>query len=272
MNRLDIHQLVSPRFDSDEGPATKAIYLCTSPRTASFTLCRLMIGQGWGIPNEYYSAHVARILAARWGVRGDPSAGAAARLAYGRELLRRRTSGGFFAAKLMAAQTRFFNKVHPKGFDASVQNHFIHLFREGFAAQVASLVTAATTNRWSFSETSTQFRILDLRLDRESVERACRLVIDSERFWKMAFAEHGIRPLEISSEAVVADPGRVVKAIAALIGETIDEHILADLVVQERGSAYPIDRALKHEILTTYGDVLEHFAAERREAYLPSAR
>ncbi|RST87422.1 hypothetical protein EJC49_05450 [Aquibium carbonis] len=271
MTRLDIHQLVSPHFDRDEGPARKAIYLCTTPRTASFTLCRYMVGQGWGIPNEYYSPHVARILAARWGVAGDLRTDEAARVAYGQELLRRRAAGGFFAAKLMAAQTRFFNQVHPYGFDATVENHFIHLHRDGFAAQVASLVAAANTNRWSFSDAKTSVRILDLRLDRESVERACRLVINSERFWMMAFAEQGIRPLEVSTEALVTDPRGVVESIAERIGRPVNEAVLSDLIGQERGNAYPVDRALKQDIITTYGDVLERFAAERRAAYEPGA-
>ncbi len=267
MTRLDIHQLVSPHFDGEDGPAGKAIYLCTSPRTASFTLCRYLVGQGWGIPNEYYSPHVAKILAARWGIVGDLQADEAARVAYGEQLLHRRAAGGFFAAKLMATQTRFFNQVHPYGFDATVENHFIHLYRDGFAAQVASLVAAASTNRWSFSDAKTSIRILDLRFDRESVERACRLVINSERFWMMAFAEQGIKPLEISTEALVTDPRSVVEAIARRIGRPVEEKVLSKLIEQERENAYPVDRALKFEIITTYGDVLERFSAERRVAY-----
>jgi len=267
MSRLDIHDLFDARFDRDDGPVEVALYICTTPRTGSFTLCRYLIGQGWGVPTEYYQRHFARRFMRQWALEDDATGMEAAFRDYGRQLLARRVSKKIFAAKLMPEHVTLFNAVHPKGFDRGVRNVFVHLVRRDFRAQVASLVAASSTNRWSFSDVEAPVRVMDFTVNGESVHRACRYIIENNRFWVDVFRNQGIRPIRVETEELIDEPGSVIHLLSEQLDRTVDEAALDRSIRQERTGAYESVGAVKHKVLAEFGSVIEMYD----EAYSQAA-
>ncbi|WP_421852915.1 Stf0 family sulfotransferase [Oricola sp.] len=257
MTRLDIPDLAGPQYDRADLPLTAGIYICTTPRTASFTLCRYLVAQGWGVPTEYYMAFTAHYLMWRWQIAMRAADEDAAYAAYGRALMQYRVVNGIFASKLMAEQLPLFRQVHPGGFDGGIRNIFVHLRRGDLAAQVASLVTAAASNRWSFSDVEPPYLVMDLRFDRESVDWACRYVVECERLWSRFFREREITPLRVRTRTLVEDPRTVVDAIAERLALPVDEDALAVTIDQERNGEYGSTRAGKERVLREFGAVIE---------------
>src|SRR5205085_10968681 len=118
-------------FDRSPCPLQAKVFICSTPRTGSYLLCRAMIHHGIGIPHEYFHFWHAGIIGPRFGIGAlkegrvlatDP----AARAAYIAALLERRTLNGIFASKIhWWAFERYLD--NPQGTDLLRNGHFIYL-------------------------------------------------------------------------------------------------------------------------------------------------
>src|SRR5215469_8371379 len=79
-------QLTSELLDQPEFNGKPAkIFICSTPRSGSYMLCRYMINAGLGVPHEYFNPVIIRQLAPRLGLGA-----AAAKLRWRRRGLRDR--------------------------------------------------------------------------------------------------------------------------------------------------------------------------------------
>ena len=131
----------------------KKLFICSTPRSGSYLLCRYMINTGLGVPRRYFNPIIMRQIAPRLGLgpaieglkwrRRSPldrlPFGKAARTAevnflekYVAALVPRRSQQGVFAAKLHFEQ---YTKVldNPVGWKLLNGGIFVHLYREIFA-------------------------------------------------------------------------------------------------------------------------------------------
>src|SRR3974390_1066221 len=49
----------------------KKVFICSTPRSGSYLLCRHMINAGLGVPHEYFNPIVMRQIAPRLGLEAD---------------------------------------------------------------------------------------------------------------------------------------------------------------------------------------------------------
>src|SRR5438477_1047551 len=49
----------------------RKIFICSTPRSGSYMLCRLMINAGIGVPHEYFNPVIMRGIAPRFGLATD---------------------------------------------------------------------------------------------------------------------------------------------------------------------------------------------------------
>ena len=65
-------QISSELLDQPESAGQpKKIFICSTPRSGSYLLCRYMINAGLGIPHEYFNPIVMRQMAPRLGLESD---------------------------------------------------------------------------------------------------------------------------------------------------------------------------------------------------------
>ena len=153
-------QISSELLDQPESAGQpKKIFICSTPRSGSYLLCRYMINAGLGVPHEYFNPIVMLQMAPRLGLESDirgltwwPDSwkdrllfrrrrGRAAELAFlGKYLgflMARRCQGGVFAAKVHFRDFR--RTLNNSVGDALLENTlFIQLYREDILKQAVS--------------------------------------------------------------------------------------------------------------------------------------
>ena len=83
-------------------------------------------------------------------------------------------------------------------------------------AQAVSLVRAQQTGQWTHA-----LRVRgEPRYDRDAIRQALRRVEHEESSWDRYFSEHGVSPLEVVYEQLVADHRGTVTAVLAHLGHT----------------------------------------------------
>src|SRR5579885_4550 len=144
------------------------IFICSTPRSGSYMLCRYMINAGLGVPHEYFNPVVMREIAPRLGL-GDAVAGLEWRhrsrrdrlpfrlpsrvaeenflVKYLSALVPIRCQNGVFAAKIHFEQY-FIVLDNPVGRRLLDGGLFIHLFREDLLRQAVSRNFSYVTGRW----------------------------------------------------------------------------------------------------------------------------
>jgi LPS sulfotransferase NodH len=233
-------ELTSEALDQPEftGMATK-IFICSTPRSGSYMLCRYMINAGLGVPHEYFNPILMRQIAPRLGL-GESVAqlkwrakGLRDRLPfqlpdrvaevnfldqYIERLVRCRCQRGIFSAKIHFDQyfTVLDNPVGHRLLDGGV---FIHLFREDLLRQAVSRNFSYLTGRWGDDDVvttapSTEMGLLEPR----RVDQELRTLADEDSEWRLLMARNGLAPLSISYEQLCRDPAGFVRAIAVRVG------------------------------------------------------
>ncbi len=174
--RYSEHQVSSELLDQpDFAGAPKKLFICSTPRSGSYLLCRYMINAGLGVPHEYFNPIIMRQIAPRFGLERDvaplkwrprnrmdrlpfPPPARVAEMAflekYLAALIPRRCQNGIFAAKIHFGQFLkvLDNPVGRKLLDGGV---FIHLYREDLLKQAVSTHFANLTGRWGIDDTVT---------------------------------------------------------------------------------------------------------------------
>src|SRR5437762_7245873 len=59
--------LDQPQFSGEP----RKIFICSTPRSGSYMLCRYMINAGLGVPHEYFNPVIMRDIAPRLGLKKD---------------------------------------------------------------------------------------------------------------------------------------------------------------------------------------------------------
>jgi LPS sulfotransferase NodH len=220
------------------GDPTK-IFICSTPRSGSYMLCRYMINAGLGIPHEYFNPVIMREIAPRLGFASEVeglkwrSPGRRDRLPFGKApraaeirfleeyihtLIPRRCQNGIFAAKIHFDQyiRVLNNRIGRKLLDGGL---FIYLFREDLLQQTVSRNFAYMTGQWGIDDTVTTAPAAHSNLlDVKSIDRELNTLADEDRGWRVFLAKNGLSPISLSYEQLCKDPNLILAAIAARVG------------------------------------------------------
>src|SRR5215472_9959560 len=200
-------QLTSELLDQPEFTGTPVkIFICSTPRSGSYMLCRYMINAGLGVPHEYFNPIIMRQIAPRLGLGGsvaglrwrhrglrdrlpgrlpDRIAEEAFLAKYVAALVPRRCQRGIFAAKMHFDQ--YFkvldNSVGRSLLDGGI---FIHLFREDLLRQTISRNFSYITGRWGDDDAVTTVPMPPGDLIKVSgIEREMATLAEEDREWRI---------------------------------------------------------------------------------------
>jgi len=193
----------------------KGYAICTSQRTGSTYLCRLLRSTGvLGNPGEYFDAGARR----RMGLEphaNDPEGQFASILEAGA------TPNGVYGVKLFPPQ--FDWAARTKWVTRLPNLRFIFLRRWDLLGQALSQARAWQTLQWTSLHEARGQAAYDGKLIQE---RLLEILRHNAR-WEFYFARNGIRPLHLYYEDILADPGRAVGAVARALG--VEGEIVVDL-------------------------------------------
>lgn len=246
MRRYTELEMSGELLDQPEFHGTpKKIFICSTPRSGSYLLCRFMINAGLAVPHEYFNPIVIRQIAPRlaleesmnglkWWPRGrkDIFFLRAKQRAAEREFLRkylpavisRRCRLGVFAAKIHFRDFRTVldNQVGRRLFEGGV---FVHLYREDLLKQAISERFAQLTGQWGVDDTVTTAPAADPNFfDLGAIDRTMKDLAVQDSGWRSWLARNGITPISISYEKLCEDTYKFVETIARSAG--IDPQVL----------------------------------------------
>lgn len=238
--RYSEQQMNSELLDQPQFTGTpRKIFICSTPRSGSYMLCRFMIEAGLGVPHEYFNPIIMRQMAPRFGLGAQvaplkwrhrspldhlpPRKGARdAEIAFLEDyiaaVIPRRCQGGIFAAKIHFGQ---YLKVldNPVGWRLLDGGLFIHLYREDLLKQAVSTHFANLTGRWSVDDTvtTTPAERPDF-FDSAAIGRTLEGLAEEDHGWRVFLASNGLAPMSISYERLCQDPFTFLAAIARRLG------------------------------------------------------
>jgi LPS sulfotransferase NodH len=182
--------------------------VCSTPRTGSTLLCRLLAQTGtMGLPMEYFNPH----LHLRW-LRRRFDSEDIAKIARG-VMAVRSTDNGCFGFKAHYDQLAHFGaQRRPHAVFPDLK--YVLMTREDLLAQAISYSRALQSGEWTRRNEGSRAAIFD----RQHII-ACLDYINSRiRMWETYFSVSGIRPLRVSYEQLCADPGKTVDAVCRHAG------------------------------------------------------
>lgn len=224
-------------------------FILSQRRSGSFMLCRALIRAGLGVPHEYFQPDHARVLAGRWGA-SSPKAGGPAPRDFLDALVRRRTSGGFFGAKVQYWE----HETALAGRDGDLfleGGRFVYLYRRDLLAQAVSFRLAEITGQWgSDGKVSTRPMRKEDPFDPAGVDRKMNVLLYDELGWRSFMARRNIEALFVSYEELRADPRGVLARVAGHLGA---DPALARRVDPEPPSAFSREASeMKRRMLEAY--------------------
>ena len=233
-------QISSELLDQpDFAGSPRKVFLCSTPRSGSYLLCRAMINAGLGVPHEYFNPIVIRQIAPRFGFeaevgklrwwprgrldrlslrRAERASETAFLERYVPALVSRRCQGGVFAAKI---HYRDYLKVldNPVGRRLLDGGLFIHLYREDMLKQAVSAHFAQLTGRWGIDDTVTTAPAVDPDFfEIKAIDETLNDLSEQDRAWRVFLARNGAAPMSISYEKLCENPFGFVAAIARRLG------------------------------------------------------
>lgn len=221
--RYSERQISSELLDQPFCPVRAKVFICSTPRTGSYFLCRAMIHHGIGIPHEYFHLLHGTIIGPRVGINALQNSWslrteAGVRQAYIREVMNRRTVNGIFSAKVQWSElARFLN--NPEGLELFQNGHFLYLYREDLLAQAISLHISHQTGRWGFDDpVASEPRPEPNFLDNASINKYLQEISMHDMAWRMFFARNQISPLTVSYENLIDDTGGVLRSMVEAFG------------------------------------------------------
>jgi LPS sulfotransferase NodH/GT2 family glycosyltransferase len=211
-------QISSDLLDQPHCSVRAKVFICSTPRTGSYLLCRAMIHHGIGIPHEYFHALHAATIGPRVGINALQNGwllktDAGLRRAYIREVMYRRTVNGIFSAKVQWSElVHFLN--NPEGLELLQNGHFLYLYRDDLLAQAISLHVSYQTGRWGFDDLLTsEPRAEPNFLDNASINKHLEEISAHDMAWRRFFTCNRISPLTVSYESLIADTGSVLRSM-----------------------------------------------------------
>ncbi len=260
----------------------RKIFICSTPRSGSYLLCRFMINAGLGVPHEYFNPFVIRQMAPRLGLEESIRGlrwlprGRRDRLMLRRReraaeldflkkylaiLIPRRCQGGVFAAKIHFRDFRVLdNPVGHRLLDGAL---FIFLYRENLLMQAVSERFGQLTGQWGIDDTVTT-RPADNPnfFDDEAIDWTLNDLSEQDRGWRVFLARRGVAPMSVSYERLCEDPFGFVTAIARRLG--IDPDTL------HRGYSETVSPTESNPALPSKSEVARHYLASVARSDDPS--
>ena len=202
----------------------KKLVICSSPRSGSFLLCRLLVNAGIGVPHEYFNFMHFDTIGRRFGIANTKQALQVRESVPGLMdryidiLLRHRCQNGIFVAKVQFWEYKWA-LVNPAGRRLLHDAAFLHLYRDDLLAQAISVRFARLTGRWGFDDAvTTQPHPAPNFFDFAAIDEEIVKMANEDTGWRVFFAQHGISPLPLSYEALCRDQRGAVDQVARLLG------------------------------------------------------
>ena len=208
----------------------RSIILCTTPRSGSTLLCTLLRRvEGAGNPESWFRTEDRADFGAGWGLPPDPDfasyLAAATRAGQG--------AGGTFALRMMANNlpeliTDLAGLYGPDDDPVLLARAFgppayIRLIRQDRVAQAVSRYRAEASGLW---HRHADGRPLEMSgdapraapYDRGAIARYRDEIDALNTQWDEWFGQHGLTPLQVTYEALSADPAGTVRGLLAALG------------------------------------------------------
>ena len=209
---------LSPELDQPKNvSAVRKLLICSSPRTSSKRLARLLYSAGVGIPMEYFNPLNLPILSQRWSQQRGSELLVED---YTSELVARRSINGLFSATIQFGQLEKY-LMNPSGkrfFDGAI---LLYLRRTDLEKQAVSLAAASLTNHWGFEipEIENQFSEKQMR---DALVAAIDLIHRENAGWLQFFSELKIKPVEVTSDEVNQQHFSLIQRIAEMTNLVVD--------------------------------------------------
>jgi LPS sulfotransferase NodH len=227
--------LDQPKFDG----VPKKVFICSTPRSGSYLLCRFMINAGLGVPHEYFNPIVIRQIAPRFGLHEDVKA--LRWMPRGRKDIvflraRQRSAERAFLRKYLpivisnrCQQGVFAAKIHFRDFRTVLDNRigeqlfkggiFVHLYRDDLLKQAISERFSQLTGQWGIDDTVTTAPAVDPNFfDLGAIDRTIKDLSEQDRGWRSWLARNRATSISISYEKLCEDPFKFVETIAERAG------------------------------------------------------
>ena len=234
---------------------TTSYLVCGTPRSGTSLLCGLLAGTGLaGHPEEYFWRGDEPFWSERWGVSGFDEYLRAA-IAHGS------TPNGVFGTKVMwdylpdlTGKLAALPGGHGLDDRSLLERAFpglrcLWIWREDVVAQAVSWSKAIQTNVWSAADQRAPATVPP-RFDFDQIHELVREAKAGRAGWERWFEAHGIQPLPMRYEDLVADKAGTTRRALAFLGIEVP----ADLRIQE-STAKQAD-ALNQEWAARYSSLL----------------
>jgi LPS sulfotransferase NodH len=210
--------------------------ICTSPRSGSTLLCKLLAATGVsGNPDSYFHRPAIAHWVADLGMALDPALSERALLeAIFREAVAQGTlATRIFGLRLQRHSFDFFTEklavLHPghasdaERFRAAFgRTLFVHLTRRDKVEQAVSYVKAKQTGLWHKAPDGAELERLsppqEPAYDAGEIQARFEEVTAHDRDWMQWFAASDIAPLRIVYEELAADPMKALRAVLDRLG------------------------------------------------------
>ncbi len=245
--------ILSAAFDRDGPIGNPArVLICTTPRTAGHTYCRVLQQLGLGVPTEYFQWQYALPLMRRWLSNETIDRERLDRQAadYGHHLLAKRSVSDVFAAKLFHQNLDFANR----SIGADTANSFyVFLFRRNKVEQTVSLLSVLYTGQ-PFDSDGALPGIPTLKtISEKAVGDMVLHIASSEARWRNYLATIDARRVaHVAYEDLVANPHDNVRATMRNWFPALD----LDMNAAARGRRYRNDIAVKTIIARQFGGLI----------------
>jgi len=214
----------------------RSYIICTSPRSGSTLLCRLLAATGVaGNPGSHFHAPSLGAWLEDYGLTGRVFSSERERLAAVVAAAVDRGTGkaGLFGLRLQRPSFAYFIEqlgvLYPgEACDAARiraafgETLFIHLTRADKVAQAVSYVKAQQTGLWHRAPDGTEIERLsppqDPTFDRAAIADKVAEVTALDADWRAWFGCEGGEPLVVSYDDLSADPARQLRRILAALG------------------------------------------------------
>ncbi len=216
---------------------SKSYFICTTPRSGSTLLCRLLEETGrTGNPDSFYHrAEFMREWAAGWGV---PDPATVPQSDFDTAYLAAAIKAGKAGTEVFGLRLQFeylqmlsdtLGRIYP-GLPSDAERFkrafgeilYIHLTRTDKVAQAISLVKAQQSGLWHMNADGTEYERLgapkEPHYDFDVLHREVEALEADDRAWLAWFERHGIRPLRVGYEAFAAQPAQTLIEICGTLG------------------------------------------------------
>jgi len=214
----------------------EAYFICTTPRSGSTLLCRMIAATGVaGHPETYFYRPEISELCHSLGLEDDPSQSDRERLkpVFERVLEEGRRGGDLFGLRLQGDRAgNFFEKLAVMEPDLPNdlerihaifgKSAFVYLTRFDKLGQAISYVRAQQSGLWHRNKDGSELERLsapqELRYDAEAITLALETFSRAERAWAKWFGNNGIEPLVITYEKLDTQPSECVSDVFHHLG------------------------------------------------------